>query len=89
MPVDIIFNFEIDVPCCLDEFSKPVLGFQTQCIFGGALRFIGFRRIETNKPVAVIAMVDRIAVNDKHVSGGHPQCRIPMPVQIFKQRCTE
>lgn len=89
MPVDVVFDFKVDVPGRLDEFREPVRGFQAQRFFGITLGSVSFGGIETNKPVAVTAMVNRIAVNDGRVSGGHPQRRFPMPDQICEQRCTE
>ena len=69
MSVDVVFDFKVDVPCRLDEFREPFRGFQTQRFFGATLGSVSFGGIETNKPVAVTAVVNCIAVNDEHVGG--------------------
>jgi len=73
MPVDVVFDFKVDVPGRLDEFREPFRGFQAQSFFGVTLGSVSFGGIETNKPVPVTTMVNCIAVYDDHFGGRHLQ----------------
>ncbi len=51
----------------LDELCQPCFRFQSQSLFRMALRPVGLRRIEANKPVPVFTMVDCVTVNGNHL----------------------